>query len=254
MLWLKSEDWQQLSEVSTYRRAWQGLENASFFPLGSHPYCTAKWRKSAAFFCKERIAVPRQILPPPYCFVRSLCTAACAPLAAESQKGFVNELCCKLGVKGPRFWFWSLPPPSPTCGLLSSWTPCVSDPGTWHRQELVMCDFWLPVITVNKTGSLWGSLAILWAVPESFKIMRVACISWQFTSFPWEWALQQSEYCRLPASHQCLQCSECMDRHHSFEAISRGTDEGLREASTPDSGQELGSICPAGWAGDTHFL
>lgn len=88
----------------------------------------------------------------------------------------------------------------------------------------------------------------------------MTCFSWQFTCFPCEWALPQSEYLRIPAwfrsTHQYLQCSEHMDRHHSFETISGGTDKGLWEASTLDSGQELGSICPASWAGDSvmHWL
>lgn len=54
------------SHVNMYRRTWQGIETASFFPLGSHLYCIAKRRISIVFFCKESISGPRQIPATPF--------------------------------------------------------------------------------------------------------------------------------------------------------------------------------------------
>lgn len=142
VLQLKNEDWWQLSEVSMYRRTWQGLENARFFPWRSHPYCTAKRRKSAAFFCKKSIAVARQMPATPLLFCKvplHCCLCSCCYRKSEGFWFFLLWPMLQTCVKGLCFWFWSSPPP--TCGLLSSSTPFVSDPGTWHSQELVIHDF-----------------------------------------------------------------------------------------------------------------
>lgn len=87
------------SQVNMYRRTWQSLETASFFPLGSHLYCTAKRRISAVFSCKESIAGPRQIPATPLlCLMRYLC-------CYKSEAFWFVMSYVASCVKGHCFWF-----------------------------------------------------------------------------------------------------------------------------------------------------
>lgn len=94
------------SQVNMYRRTWQGLNIASFFPLGSHLYCTAKRRISAVFFCKESVAVPREIPAAPL-----LCLVGCLCCCRSEGFCFVMSYAASC-VKGLCFWFWFQPVPS----------------------------------------------------------------------------------------------------------------------------------------------
>lgn len=87
------------SQINMYRRTWQGLETACFFPLGSNLCCTAKRIISAVFFCKESIAGPRQIPATLLlCLVRYLCCYRCEAFCLVMS--YVRSC-----VKGCCFWF-----------------------------------------------------------------------------------------------------------------------------------------------------
>lgn len=70
-----------------------------FFPGEVILIVQQKGEKVLHFSARRALLWQDKCLLPPYCFVRSLCTAACAPVATESQKAFgffCYDLCCKL--------------------------------------------------------------------------------------------------------------------------------------------------------------